>query len=514
VTAGRRGRHAGVIVPTFSLRSASDWGVGEIPDLAGMAAWLQASGHGALHTLPLAERAPGERSPYSALSAFAIDPIHVGLDQLEDFAAAGGRAALEPADREAIARLRAQPAIDYDGVRALKARALARAFAVFERKESATGSGRARRFAAFEAAEAAWLADFARYRARREAYGVAWMAWPADARGPGDAALAARERYHAWVQWIAHEQLGDARRTAATCGVELVGDLPFTVAADSADVWARRDEFDPGVSIGAPPDAFNADGQDWALPAFRWEVVRAGDFAWLRARLAHVGRWLDGARLDHVVGYFRTFVRPPHAAPHFDPEEESAQRALGAAVLDAAREAARGMRLVVEDLGDVPPFVREAIAERALPGYRVLRWEGDWPAFRDPRTFPPCSIATSGTHDTSTLATWWSDELEDDARRRLTEVPVFATLRDAGPVFSPTVHEGLVDGLYAAGSDTALLVVTDVFGARDRINTPATVGPHNWSYRLPLTVEELAGARGRERAAWLRAAAERQGRVG
>src|SRR6185369_1788559 len=106
------------------------------------------------------------------------------------------------------------------------------------------------------------------------------------------------------------EQLADARRIAAGCDVEIVGDLPFTVAVDSADVWARRGDFDPSVSIGAPPDAFNAAGQDWALPAFRWDAVRAGEYAWLRARLAHVGRWLDGARLDHVVGYFRTFVRP------------------------------------------------------------------------------------------------------------------------------------------------------------------------------------------------------------
>jgi 4-alpha-glucanotransferase len=143
----------------------------------------------------------------------------------------------------------------------------------------------------------------------------------------------------------------------------------------------------------------------------------------------------------------------------------------------------------------------------------VLRWEGDWPAFRDPCGFPPVSIATSGTHDTSALATWWSAELDDDGRRRLTEVPVFAALREAGPAFTPAVHEGLVDGLYAAGSDTALLVVQDVFGTTERINTPATVGDHNWTYRLPLTVEALAGPVGRQRAAWLRAIARRHGRA-
>src|SRR5258705_11138726 len=114
----RRRRHAGVIVPTFSLRSARDWGVGEIPDLGGMAAWLAEAGQGSLHTLPLLERAAHERSPYSALSAFAIDPIHVGLDQVEDFVASGGRVALSEDDRRTIARLPSAATSEYDAVRA------------------------------------------------------------------------------------------------------------------------------------------------------------------------------------------------------------------------------------------------------------------------------------------------------------------------------------------------------------------------------------------------------------
>ncbi len=517
----RRARRAGVIVPTFSLRSASDWGIGEIPDLAAMAAWLASAGQTSLHTLPLVERAAHERSPYSALSAYALDPTHVALDGVEDFAAGGGRATLGVADRHAIDVARALPSIGYEALRALKWRALARAFERFAATELASGSRRVQALAAFETAEADWLGDYTLYRALSEAHGDrGWRAWPAPlaAREAGSLAraserLASRRRFFAYVQWIAHEQLAAARRTAAACGVEIVGDLPFSVAVDSVDVWARQREFDVDVTIGAPPDEFNAAGQDWALPAFRWDVVRAGGHAWLRSRLAHAGRRLDGVRIDHVVGYFRTFVRPPGEAAHFDPSDEDAQRALGAAALDVARDAAATMRVFVEDLGDIPPFVREAMAVRELPGYRVLRWEGDWPAFRDPRTFPPISVVTSGTHDTSALATWWSHELDDEGRRRLADVPVFAALRDARAEFTPVVHEGLVDGLYAAGSDTALLVVPDVFGTTDRINTPATVGDHNWSYRLPTSLETLAGAAGRERATWLRGIARRHGRA-
>ena len=518
----RPGRHAGVVVPTFSLRSAADWGVGEIPDLAGMAAWLATAGQRSLHTLPLVERAAHERSPYSALSAFAIDPIHVGVDQVDDFVAAGGRRALDGSEREAIARLRAAERIDYGGVRAIKARALRLAFEAFERNERASGSARRRRFEAFREAEAAWLDDYTLYRALVATHPeTSWLDWDERLRRrdvtacvAARSSLARHVEHAAYVQWIAHEQLADARRVATAAGVEVIGDLPFTVAADSVDAWARQDDFDVAVSIGAPPDAFNSAGQDWALPAFRWDVVRGNDFAWLRSRLAHLGRWLDGARLDHIVGYFRTYVRPRDSAPYFAPPGPESQRALGAAALDVARAAAGASRLFAEDLGDVPDFVREEMAARGLPGYRVLRWEADGPVYRDPRGFPVCSIATTGTHDTSSLAAWWSDELDDEARRRLTEVPVFEPLRAAGSAFTPAVHEGLVDGVYAAGSDVALLLVQDVFGGRERINTPATISDDNWSYRLPMTLEELAGARGRERAAWLHSVARRHGRAG
>jgi 4-alpha-glucanotransferase len=517
----RPGRHAGVIVPAFSLRSAADWGVGEIPDLAGMAAWLASAGQRSLHTLPLLERAAHERSPYSALSAFAIDPIHVGLDQVEDFVAGGGRRALDGTDREAIERLRAAGTIDYDGVRTVKERALARAFDTFERNERGGRSARARRFEAFREAEAAWLDDYTLYRALVATHPeTSWPGWDEGLRrrdvaacAAARSALARRIDHAAYVQWIAHEQLAEARRIAAAVGVEIIGDLPFTVAIESADVWARQDDFDVAVSIGAPPDVFNAEGQDWALPAFRWDVVRGNDWAWLRARLAHVRRWLDGARLDHIVGYFRTLVRPRDGAPYFAPPDPDAQRTLGAAALDVVRAAAGTSRLLAEDLGDVPDFVRKEMATRELPGYRVLRWEADGAVYRDPRAFPACSIATTGTHDTSSLAVWWSDELDDEARRRLTDVAVFESLRGAGATFTSAVHEGLIDGLYAAGSDLALLPLPDLFGGRERINMPATITHENWSYRLPSSLEELAGVRGRERAAWLLGIARRHGRV-
>jgi 4-alpha-glucanotransferase len=159
-------------------------------------------------------------------------------------------------------------------------------------------------------------------------------------------------------------------------------------------------------------------------------------------------------------------------------------------------EAAGDSALVGEDLGVIPPFVRRSLTRLGIPGYRVLRWEKDGPVFRDPATYPALSVATTGTHDTSTLAMWWSSELDDSERRALAAVPGFETLLETGADFTPRVHAALLDGLYGARSGLTVLPMQDAYGGTERVNVPATVASTNWSYRLPWTVTELQGATG------------------
>ena len=149
--------------------------------------------------------------------------------------------------------------------------------------------------------------------------------------------------------------------------------------------------------------------------------------------------------------------------------------------------------IVAEDLGVIPDFVRASLAKHALPGYRVLFWERDGDVFRDPATWPAVSLATTGTHDTDPLATWWEGMGFDERRHALTEIPslrAVASRRDVEK-FGPEVHDAILDALYGAGSDWLLLPIQDVLGTRERVNTPATVGAANWSYRLASTIEEL-----------------------
>ncbi|MBM4358136.1 MAG: 4-alpha-glucanotransferase, partial [Deltaproteobacteria bacterium] len=277
-------RIAGVTIPLFSLRSTRSWGIGEIPDLPELAAWLATVGVRLVQLLPLGEMSGGETSPYSALSAFGIDPLYVGVEGLRELEGEDATALLTAQDRDTLARARGSSRIDYGAVRWVKRQALARAFERFVDRELAEETERAAAFRAFVLAESAWLEDFALYRALKDHHGgVAWWDWPARlaAREPAALELARRDLAraileHQWMQFVAHEQWSAARAALAAVGVEVMGDLPFMVARDSADVWANQAEFDNAVAVGVPPDAFDEDGQDWDLPSYDWPAMARG----------------------------------------------------------------------------------------------------------------------------------------------------------------------------------------------------------------------------------------------
>lgn len=493
-----RGRSAGILVPLFSIRSDRSWGIGEFPDVGAIAPWLAEAKLPVLMMLPLVEAALGQDSPYAALSAFALDPVYIAMEDVPDFAALGGDGALSEDERRNLERVRGSATVDYGTVRWLKNGWLRRSFARFRESGAAASGERAADLARFREEQGHWLPAYTLFRALKEAHDLDWWkGWGDALRTRQPAALAeARERhadeiaFFEYVQWIAYRQLAAARAEARRHGVALAGDLPFMVAEDSADVWSRQDEFDLSATVGVPPDAFSADGQDWGLPVYRWDVLAPRDFDWLRLRGLRSAQLYDLVRIDHVVGFYRTYARPRDGSAHyFVPADEGAQRIQGEAVMNAFRSA--GVDLVAEDLGTVPPFVRESLTAIGVPGYRVLRWEQDDGVFRDPDRWPALSLATTGTHDTEPVAVWW-DNLPDHERRAALELPALGHLRDRGADrFGPDVHQALLEAVYRSGSDLLILPVQDVFGARERINLPGTVGPENWSYRLPWSLSRL-----------------------
>jgi 4-alpha-glucanotransferase len=522
-------RVAGVTIPLFSLRGPRSWGIGEIGDLPAFAQWMRESGVRLLQLLPLGEIAGGETSPYAALTAFGIDPIYVSLGDVPDL----GRDAEISIERARIARgtqgdssygqlarARESRTVDYASVRGLKQQALRIGFSRFYEGELLRGTPRAAAFRAFVQQNEGWLADYALFRALKDAHqGVAWWEWGdalkdrrPKALAEARVALTREVLYHQYAQWIAHGQWYDARARLRAIGVEIMGDLPFMVGRDSADVWANQGEFRDDASVGAPPDAFNDEGQDWGLPPYDWRVMRANDFAWLRRRCRYTASLYDRFRIDHVIGFYRTYVRENDkrldargrlAPGSFDPAEEPAQLEHGERVLSAMLEASRegGAELIAEDLGVIPPWARKSLAKLGIAGYKVLIWEKDqvWDektkttheVFRDPAAYPPLSVACFGTHDTSSVATWW-EGLGAEERKAVAALPELAPhAAELGAAFTPQVHKALVDLLSSSKSGLVLFLIQDILGTKDRINTPATIGAHNWTWRLPSNIEDL-----------------------
>lgn len=510
-------RRAGLLLPLFSCPSSASWGIGDTADIEPMAAWLSDAGMRVWQLLPINEMAPGQASPYSAISAMAIDPIFINLPAVPDFEALGGEDGLSPDDRRALDAARGAPAIEHAAVRRIKQASLRASFERFLHAEWRRGTERARQLTAFVGAQAWWIEDYSLFRAvhARECERP-WTEWPEPLQRREPAAIDRVRRqladdvlYYQYLQWLADGQWQSARRRNPH--VKLFGDLPFMVDKDSADVWARPHQFHLDVSIGAPPDAFSAEGQDWGTPLYNWEVIAREDFRWLRERARRCADLFDGFRIDHVVGFYRTYARPHDGRPpYFSPAEEAGQIALGEKIVSIFREP--GSEIVAEDLGTVPDFVRESLARLKVPGFKVFRWERHWHTdgqpFRRPSEYPAQSIAVTGTHDTEPMAVWWERASEDEKQK------VSAALeRDLMNAPYDAVRDTLMETLFASGSDLVIVPLQDVFGWRDRINDPSVVGDTNWVYRLPWPsdrLDEIPAAR--ERQQQLRAWAGMYGR--
>ncbi|MEV8477047.1 4-alpha-glucanotransferase [Streptomyces sp. NPDC051173] len=415
-------RSHGFLVQLYSLLSARSWGMGDLGDLAELAAWSgRTYGSDFVQVNPLHAAVPGthgaptDPSPYRPSSRRFPDPVHLRVEDVAEYAHLTGPAR-ERAEalltRAAALRdgvLRGGELIDRDAVWALKRRALELVRAV------PLGPGRRAAHDAFLAGQGPALEDHATWCALAEVHGTDWRGWPGGLSDPRSAAtVRAREElhdrvgFHRWLAWLTDEQLAAAQRAAREAGmrVGLVHDLAVGVHPSGADAWAQQDAFAAGMSIGAPPDAFNARGQDWGLPPWRPDALEAGGYGPYRDLLRGLLRHAGALRIDHVMGLFRLWWVPEGREPtlgtyvRYDPEAM-----LGVLALEAHRANAT---VVGEDLGTVEPGVRDALAERGVLGTSVLWFERDWarePAEPlEPARWRTSCLATATTHDLPSTA--------------------------------------------------------------------------------------------------------------
>ncbi|MEV2251454.1 4-alpha-glucanotransferase [Streptomyces sp. NPDC050147] len=411
----------GILVQLYSLLSRRSWGMGDLGDLAELAAWSgRTLGAGFVQVNPLhaavpkPSDGPSDPSPYRPSSRRFPDPVHLRVEDIPEYAHLDGEARDLAADltrraaalRESV--LQQGQLIDRDAVWELKAQALELI------REVPLGPGRRAAYNDFLAEHGDDLEDHATWCALAERYGPDWHAWPAPLRDPAspEAARARRELmdrvdFHCRLVWLTDAQLAAAQRSARDAGMDigLVHDLAVGVHPAGADAWARRRHFAAGMSTGAPPDAFNARGQDWGLPPWRPDRLAESGYAPYRALLRGLLRHAGAVRIDHVMGLFRLWWVPEGRAPT---EGTYVQYDADAMLAVLALEAHRAGALVIgEDLGTVEAGVRETLQRRGVLGTSVLWFERDWAGTGRP--LPPerwradC-LATATTHDLPSTA--------------------------------------------------------------------------------------------------------------
>ncbi|GKQ34550.1 4-alpha-glucanotransferase [Streptomyces sp. A012304] len=410
------GRSYGLLVQLYSLLSRRSWGMGDLGDLTELATWAgRALGAGFVQVNPLHAAVPGtptDPSPYRPSSRRFPDPVHLRVEDVPEFPYVDEpgrvRALLERAGRLRETVLDKGALIDRDAVWRLKQEALEMVARV------PLGPGRRAAYCDFLAQEGEALEDHATWCALAEVHGSDWHRWPEGLRDPRSAdtararaALMDRVDFWSRLAWLTEDQLTAAQRAAREAGMPLgiVHDLAVGVHPGGADAWAQQEYFAAGMSVGAPPDAFNARGQDWGLPPWRPDRLAASGYAPFRHLLRTLFRHAGALRIDHVMGLFRLWWIPEGEPPTEGTYvRHDAEAMLAVLVLEASRA---GAVVIGEDLGTVEPGVREALRERGVLGTSVLWFERDWDG--DGRPLPPdrwradC-LATATTHDLPSTA--------------------------------------------------------------------------------------------------------------
>jgi (1->4)-alpha-D-glucan 1-alpha-D-glucosylmutase len=449
----------GPSVQLYALRSARNWGIGDFGDLAAILEWAAARGAALVGLNPLHAlfaHNPAHCSPYSPSTRLFWNALYLDVEAVPDFAdCAPARALVRSAAFAArLSRLREAPLVDYPGVGAAKHEALRLLYARFR--------------------DAPPSPAFERFRTDDLRHHAEWEARAAGEADPG---------YYEYLQWQADAQLAACAAKARALGMPIGLYLDVAVSVDRAgsEVAAHPGLFARRASLGAPPDAFNPHGQDWGLPPPRPERMRASGYALFRRTLAANMRHAGAIRLDHVMQLARLYWVPAGFPATAGAYVRYPLEDLMAVLAEESRQ--HRCMVVGEDLGTVPPEVREAMARAGIPGMRLLRFERAADGgFVAPQDYPREALAALGTHDMPTLAGWLAD-------------PAFAADRAAlaAALAAPPDAENVHAYLAATPCKVMLLQPEDALGVAEAWNVPGTTDDHpNWRRKLPLAVEDFA----------------------
>ena len=557
---------AGVLVPLFALRGEDDLGIGDVGALRAFIDWIAEIGFTLVQLLPINETG-ADNSPYNAISAMAIEPttLHLAPGSPKDLTRRDFANSLSEID---LAGLRSGR-VKYRQVKELKQRILEKAFACFSARADEKRQSEFKRFCK---EESSWLHDYALFRVLIEENkgSAAWDQWPPphktiesarswlrDLLQEKQTALTRRRDFFCYVQWIAHQQWRDIKAHAEQCGVALMGDIPFGVSYYSADVFSRPDEFLLDWFGGAPAEPYFKDdaftqkwGQNWGIPLYRWGAMRANNLQWWRERVRATRRIFHLFRIDHVQGFYRIYAFPwrPQRnkeflplnqqqmlegtggrAPHFVPrdddtaENREANKREGEEYLRVVTDEAGAARVVGEDLGVVPDYVRPNLRSLGIAGFKIPQWEIHDGMIVPRDRYERLSVATYATHDHEPIRSLWNDVIErpnsetgQQARATLEKMALFAGLNSKIDQldYEKDFYPAVMDTLFRCNSWIAIVMITDLLARKYRFNVPGTRANLNWTRRIQRSIAKLRSSRKEQkRMQLIRELLEKTGRV-
>jgi len=490
--------HHGIALPLFSLRTQKSCGVGEFLDLIPLIQWCQTIGFDTIQLLPLNDSGH-DTSPYSAHTAFGLHPLFLSLEALPYIKQ---YSALKAQLKE-IQKVNGVKRIPYHSLLEKKL-AFLRAYFDTCFSHITVWPG----FEAFVENERSWLVEYSLYKALKDKHAQKpWWQWPDGYKNPTAETLASLKKefekemlFHSMCQFLCFEQWQKVKQTADKSGIFLKGDIPILINRDSCDVWLNRDIFLLDFSAGAPPDMYAEEGQNWGFPIYNWNILENSGYSWWIRRLKLAEKLYHIYRLDHIVGFYKIWAVPNGKSakegffiPH-DPNEwiEQGERIVRVLLQNTS------LLPIGEDLGAVPPEVRQSMLGLGIPGTKVLRWERKWQqdqSFIDPKTFSPISMTTLSTHDSESLAEWWHKHPDESERYA----------KENGFAFTPTLSKETRRKILQQSHRSTSLFHINLLQEylalfeelswktpeEDRINYPGQVRDENWTYRFKETLDTI-----------------------
>lgn len=528
-------KRAGILIPSFAIAHELDLGIGDTEGVKQMVDWCAKNELTVLQLLPINETG-ADHSPYNAISSRALCPTTLYF-QPNSVPGLSRSIYNSIVTKEVLNSIRSGP-VNYQKVKALKQQLLWEAFQKFSKKKLLDE---------FIQKNEDWLEPYCLFRLAMEHNGnsVVWDKWPSSyatpqavkdkiATGSDKKENEQKLKFYAFVQWVADQQWLEVKAYAEAQGVLLMGDMPFGVSRYSSDVWSYRDIFDLNWSGGAPPeinfkpDLFTARwGQNWGIPLYRWDVIKAQDYNWWRQRIKGLSRYFHLCRIDHVLGFYRMYAFPwspdrneeflslsqeeirqllgdvPHfiPGPDADPHWHYWNRVNGETILKELQSSAGDMGLIAEDLGTLPDYMSSSLESLKMPGFKLPyynRTENN--TYLPGSNYPALSVATFGTHDNYPLAAQWEiwSQLfsQGDEASRWEQICLlkWAGLEESSlkEEFTPELHTAFCRALFHCNSWLASLQISDWFANHQRFNVPGLTIAGNWSERVPLTIKRLS----------------------